>query len=137
RMALDNLGLAGRSVNVGMLERRALPGDPRGYSVVNLGDSSSFAAWDGRCERLRFHHSNPDLPSRHHQSGRHEYSIPNTLLQADLLVSLPKMKSHKKTGVTLSLKNMIGTTNQKYWLPHFTAGAPPDGDEYPEAPPLV
>src|SRR5206468_2624643 len=53
---------------------------------------------------------------------------------ADLLISLPKMKSHKKTGVTLSLKNMIGTTNEKYWLPHFMAGAPPDGDEYPETP---
>src|SRR4029077_13637739 len=31
---------------------------------------------------------------------------------------------------------IIGTTNQKYWLPHFAAGAPPDGDEYPALPPL-
>lgn len=136
RMAIDNLQVAGRSLNVGVLERSALPGDPRGYTTVDLGDASSFAGLDGRCERLRFHHSNPGLPSLHHRDGRHEYSFPNTLLAADLVISMPKMKSHKKTGVTLSLKNMIGTTNQKYWLPHFTAGAPPDGDEYPVVPPL-
>ncbi|HJQ84994.1 MAG TPA: DUF362 domain-containing protein [Candidatus Binatia bacterium] len=135
RMALDNVAIAGRSLNLGMLERQALPGDPRGYTVVDLAAASDFAALDGRCERLRFHHSNPGLPSEHHVRGRHEYSMPNTVLGADLLIGMPKMKSHKKTGVTLALKNMIGTTNQKYWLPHFTAGAPPDGDEYPVTPP--
>jgi uncharacterized protein (DUF362 family) len=135
RMVADNVRVAGRSLNLGLLERRALPGDPRGYSVVDLGPASDFAGLDGRNARLRFHHSNPDLPSRHHHGTRHEYSLPNTVLAADLLISVPKMKSHKKTGVTLALKNMIGTTNQKYWLPHFTAGAPPDGDEYPVVPP--
>jgi uncharacterized protein (DUF362 family) len=136
RMVLDNVPVAGRSLNVGLLERQALPGDPRGSRVVDLGAASDFATWDGRCERLRFHHSNPGLPSDHHTGGRHEYSIPRTTLAADLFIGMPKMKSHKKTGVTLGLKNMIGATNQKYWLPHFTAGAPPDGDEYPVTPAL-
>jgi hypothetical protein len=41
------------------------------------------------------------------------------------------MKTHKKTAVTLSLKSVIGLTNEKYWLPHFTAGDPSmGGDEY-------
>jgi hypothetical protein len=38
--------------------------------------------------------------------------------------------------VTLSLKSVIGLSPRKYWLPHYTAGAPPGGDEYPVAPPL-
>src|SRR5438552_910581 len=121
---------------LGALERRPLPGDPRGYRTVDLGAASSFAGLDGRCDGLRFHHSNPGLPSLHHRDGRHEYSFGKTVLAADLLISMPKMKSHKKTGVTLGLKNMIGTTNQKYWLPHFTAGAPPAGGDYPGPPPL-
>lgn len=136
RMLIDNRAVAGRSLNLGMLRRQALAGDPRGYATVDLGGASSFAGLDGRCERLRFHHSNPGWPSVHHRQGRHEYSMANTVLAADLLISLPKMKMHKKSGVTLSLKNMIGTTNQKYWLPHFTAGAPPIGDAYPSPPPL-
>ena len=34
--------------------------------------------------------------------------LPDTLLGADLLVSMPKLKTHHWAGVTLSLKNMFG-----------------------------
>ena len=34
--------------------------------------------------------------------------LPETLLNADLLVSIPKLKTHHWAGVTLSLKNMFG-----------------------------
>jgi hypothetical protein len=60
----------------------------------------------------------------------HQYSISNTVLQADLLINMPKMKTHKKSGVTLGLKSMIGLTNRKTWLPHYRLGHPPLGDEF-------
>ncbi|MBI1848073.1 MAG: DUF362 domain-containing protein [Candidatus Rokubacteria bacterium] len=34
--------------------------------------------------------------------------LPETILDADLLVSMPKLKTHHWAGVTLSLKNMFG-----------------------------
>lgn len=34
--------------------------------------------------------------------------LPNTALKCDLLVSLPKMKTHHWTGATLSMKNLFG-----------------------------
>lgn len=37
-----------------------------------------------------------------------ELYLPQTILDTDLLVSLPKMKTHHWAGVTLSLKNMFG-----------------------------
>jgi uncharacterized protein (DUF362 family) len=37
-----------------------------------------------------------------------ELYLPETLFNADLLVSMPKLKTHHWTGVTLSLKNMFG-----------------------------
>jgi len=37
-----------------------------------------------------------------------ELFLPKTLLGADFLVSMPKMKTHHWAGVTLSLKNMFG-----------------------------
>lgn len=37
-----------------------------------------------------------------------ELYLPKTLLGADFLVSLPKLKTHHWAGVTLSLKNMFG-----------------------------
>jgi uncharacterized protein (DUF362 family) len=38
-----------------------------------------------------------------------ELYFPKTLLGADLVVSMPKLKTHHWAGVTLSLKNMFGT----------------------------
>jgi uncharacterized protein (DUF362 family) len=137
RMVLDDVRRGGRSWNLGLLERRRLAGDPRGYRVVDLGDRSRFHAVRRRADRLRFHRSHQRTPVPHHEGGRHEYSLPRTVLEADVVINIPKMKTHKKSGVTLALKSAIGLTNEKYWLPHYTAGTPAqDGDEYPAVPPL-
>ena len=42
------------------------------------------------------------------QTGLKQMYFPKTILGADLLVSMPKLKTHKWVGVTLSLKNMFG-----------------------------
>ena len=135
RLLLDDRRIGGRSLNLGLLVRRELPGDPRGYKVIDLGERSAFArpgAPPG--ERLRFHRSHYETPVPHHTGGKHEYSAPRTVLDADVVINLPKLKTHKKTGVTLSLKSVIGLTNEKYWLPHFTAGHPGvGGDEFDRA----
>jgi hypothetical protein len=60
------------------------------------------------------------------------YSIPQRILKADLVISVAKLKTHLKAGVTLSLKNMVGITNEKRWLPHYRTGSPDEGgDSYP------
>jgi len=41
-------------------------------------------------------------------SGLKELYLPNTVFDCDLLVSLPKMKTHHWTGATLSMKNLFG-----------------------------
>src|SRR5262249_14681736 len=43
-----------------------------------------------------------------HASRLNELYLPRTVLGADLLVSMPKLKTHHWAGVTLSLKNMFG-----------------------------
>jgi uncharacterized protein (DUF362 family) len=131
-LALDDVRRRGRSYNLGLLVRRRLRGDPRGYRTVDLAEQSRFTDADAPPGRdLRFHRSHYRTPVEHHTGGRHEYSAPGTVLDADVVINLPKLKTHKKTAVTLSLKSVIGLTNEKYWLPHFTAGDPEiGGDEY-------
>lgn len=131
-LALDDVRRGGRSYNLGLLIRTRLPGDPRGYRVVDVAEQSRFNEPGAPAGKdLRFHRSHYQTPVAHHTGGRHEYSAPGTVLDADLVINLPKMKTHKKTAVTLSLKSVIGLTNEKYWLPHFTAGDPSrGGDEY-------
>jgi len=44
--------------------------------------------------------------------------LPETILTSDLIVSVPKMKTHHWAGITLSLKNMIGVVpGMKYGWP--------------------
>jgi uncharacterized protein (DUF362 family) len=137
-LALDDVRKWGRSLNLGLLLRERLPGDPLGYTVVDLGDRSWLDEVRHRGERFSFHRSHKHTPVPHHTRGRQEYSMPRTVLDADVVINIPKLKTHKKSGVTLALKSCIGLTNEKYWLPHYTAGSiDEDGDEFPKRPPLA
>jgi uncharacterized protein (DUF362 family) len=131
RFLLDDVRRLGHSFNLGLLVRQSLPGDPAGYRVVDLGERSRFEDHPAPFDRLCFHRSHRHTPVAHHRRGRHEYGMPATVLGADVIINLPKLKTHKKTGVTLALKSVIGLSHEKYWLPHFTAGHPGvGGDEY-------
>jgi uncharacterized protein (DUF362 family) len=63
-------------------------------------------------ERVRFVDLNIDaisaVPTVSKYTGLNEFYFPQTVLNADLLVSMPKLKTHHWAGVTLSLKNMFG-----------------------------
>jgi uncharacterized protein (DUF362 family) len=48
------------------------------------------------------------IPTRTRASKLKFLYLPNTVLRADFVVSMPKMKTHHWAGVTLSLKNMFG-----------------------------
>ena len=114
-------------------ERTKLPGDPLGYSVVDLGEDSAFHDMKAPCELLRGADYDEEETSAHHSNGKHEYLISNTVLNADLVINVPKIKTHKKAGVTLALKNMVGINGNKNWLPHHRAGFPDEaGDEFPK-----
>jgi uncharacterized protein (DUF362 family) len=48
------------------------------------------------------------VPTRTRASKLKELLLPRTVLEADFVVSMPKLKTHHWAGVTLSLKNMFG-----------------------------
>lgn len=116
-----------------VVERRQLAGDPEGYEAVNLGDASEFRAIAAHeTLLLRGADYDEEVTIHHHSHGRNEYLVAKTVLGADLVINVPKVKSHKKTGVTLSMKNLIGINGDKNWLPHYRAGfAVGGGDEFP------
>jgi uncharacterized protein (DUF362 family) len=112
--------------------RRALPGDPEGYRLVDLASHSAFHGSGLDPRRFRGADYDPGPTSAHHTGGRNEYLLSETVLRADLVVNLPKLKTHKKTGVTLALKNLVGINGDKNLLPHHCVGAPDEGgDEFP------
>jgi uncharacterized protein (DUF362 family) len=105
----------------------ALSGDPRGYSQVALGPRSRLACFP---DDARF--GVTDYPGYYARPPA--YPVSNTVLSADVLINLPKLKTHVKAGITGALKNFVGIIGAKDCLPHFRAGSPRQGgDEYPDS----
>jgi uncharacterized protein (DUF362 family) len=113
--------------------RTPLAGDPEGYSTVDLGSDSALESLP-RMERLYGADYDRSIIRDHHHPSRHEYLIANSILRADVVISLPKLKVHSKAGVTINLKNLVGINGDKNWLPHYRIGHPGNGgDEYPRS----
>ncbi len=113
-------------------QRRKLAGDPCGNIAFNLGRNSLFYGHPGEG---RYYGADYDsaVVNSHHCGETQEYLICGTPINADVFINLPKMKTHKKTGVTLNLKNLVGINADKNWLPHHTDGSPKDGgDQFPD-----
>jgi uncharacterized protein (DUF362 family) len=109
----------------------SLPGDPRGNCVVDLGADSCFepiARDSKKFEITCYPHGTVAL---HHNETKNEYLISRTVLEADVFINVPKIKTHRKAGVTLSLKNLVGINADKSWIAHHRRGSVTrGGDEY-------
>jgi uncharacterized protein (DUF362 family) len=74
----------------------------------------------------------PRLMAKTHAPGTHRYLVARDVIEADVVINLPKLKTHKKAGVTCALKNLIGINGNKEYLPHHRLGGSDlGGDCYP------
>lgn len=108
-------------------ERKPLPNaEP---VTVDLGKESCMEPVDGKllygadyCRRETV---------QAHEGDRHEYIVSSEVLSSDVVISMPKLKVHRKVGVTLNLKNMVGINTDKNHLAHYRVGDPHSGgDEF-------
>lgn len=106
-------------------------GDPLGYREVRLGAISHFEEIAGESARFSIHDHDREATQANHRPGDHRYFVSQSFLDADLIINLPKWKTHSKSGLTGALKNLVGINGDKAYLPHFRKGAPRwGGDEY-------
>jgi hypothetical protein len=114
--------------------RRGEFGDPLGYREVMLDQSSFLEPISPETHRFRVSDYSPEDMTVSHRPGYHRYLICGSVLESDLFINLPKMKTHQKTGITGALKNLVGINGQKSFLVHFRQGRPSTGgDEFPES----
>ena len=72
-----------------------------------------------------------------HSKGRHIYTIHRDVLESDVIISVPKLKTHEKVGITCALKGTIGTVTRKECLAHYRHdNRDGRGDEHPPGNPL-
>ena len=101
----------------GLRRQKKMIGDPLGYSIIDLGTDSEYCKINE--DYKKFETGAWINVSKYHNKEHNLYSIANTILSADVIINVPKMKTHKKSGVTLSLKNVMGISNRKDWIPHW------------------
>ena len=92
------------------------------YVEVDLGDRSLLEPLSARSNRFRVTMYDPRKMIRHHRPGVHRYLVSRDALSADLVLNLPKLKTHKKAGITAALKNLVGINGNKDYLPHHRKG---------------
>ncbi len=99
---------------------------------VQLGSNSEFNNLPYSIQkRMRITNYDPNELIKHHHDSVHEYYISQFLLDADVVIDLPKPKCHRKAGFTGALKNFIGVNIRKEYLPHHIQGDVfAGGDEY-------
>jgi uncharacterized protein (DUF362 family) len=98
--------------SLGAADVRIAEGPGHRRNTLDLADAAGYFNTIPGFEDL-FTDLNLDEISKHTLtkpfSKLREVYLPNTILGADLVVSMPKMKTHHWVGATLSMKNFFGT----------------------------
>lgn len=102
------------------------------FVLFDLGAESLLEPITDGSDNFRVTCYDPRLLARTHTKGRHQYLVAREIIEADVVINLPKLKTHMKAGVTCALKNLIGINGNKEYLPHHRlGGSERGGDCYP------
>ncbi|WP_431237363.1 DUF362 domain-containing protein [Mycolicibacterium aichiense] len=102
-------------------------GSPPCAVTVNLREQSALFGLQGR----RYHSAEADTreTNRHHTGAVHEYTFSATVLRSDMIVTVPKLKTHGKAGINASMTNAINLAADPNLLPQYTMGTPKTGGD--------
>lgn len=118
--------LAGNSVD---RQRSEGVRDLSNFVLFDLKNDSLLESLSKDASRFRVTMYNPELLQRTHGAGRHQYLVAREVIEANVVINLPKLKSHKKACVTGALKNLIGINGNKEYLPHHRKGGSESGGD--------
>ena len=105
-------------------------GDPRGSTQVDLsGISSEF---QGHVKSKNgYYGADSDISETNlaHNGKNNLYRVSRTVMECDVFINLPKLKTHKKSGITCCLKNLVGINTYRNYLPHCSLGIKSEGGD--------
>lgn len=103
------------------------------YVLFDLGEKSLLEPLTTDSCEFRVTMYDPAGMRHSHRPGSHSYLIAREAIDADVVINIPKLKTHKKACLTGALKNMIGINGNKDFLPHHRKGALAAGGDCYEA----
>ncbi len=107
-------------------------GDQRGSTEVNLlGMLSEFNSHYKSKKGYFGADSNIAETNKAHDGFNNLYRVSRTAIECDVFINIPKLKTHKKAGITSCLKNLVGINTYRNYLPHYSLGTKEDrGDQF-------
>jgi uncharacterized protein (DUF362 family) len=113
----------------GALIERADTAEP--MVEIDLGGDSLLEPLytNGRQPQFRVADYAGTITASYHAPGRHVYVFNRRVLDAGLVISVPKLKAHEKVGLTCALKGSVGAIARKECLAHHRRGGPGDGGD--------
>jgi len=107
------------------------------FLLFDLGSESLLEPVTDEEHSFRVTCYDPRLLAKTHSPRRHQYLVAREVIDADVIINVPKLKTHKKAGITCALKNLIGINGNKEYLPHHRiGGSKTGGDCYPGVNPI-
>jgi hypothetical protein len=114
------------------VDEREIPSDAIEISLGKESLLSDLEGSAGRPARFRISDYQPKRIEAFHSGNLHRYVIHRAVLASDVVISLSKLKTHEKVGITCGLKGFVGMVGHKDCLAHHRFGSPAiGGDEYP------
>jgi uncharacterized protein (DUF362 family) len=115
---------SGQHIQVSAGER-----SPSDYNLFDIGSRSLLEPISHPAGKFRITCYDPDAMPQTHCSGRHQFLLSREFFDADVVLNLPKLKSHRKSGITAALKNLVGINGDKSFLPHHRVGGSLQGGD--------
>jgi uncharacterized protein (DUF362 family) len=102
------------------------------YILYDLGRDSSLEPITTEKTEFRVNMYDPRVLKETHGPGKHQYLVARDMIDADVVINVPKLKTHKKACITGALKNVVGIVGNKESLAHHRKGGTDQhGDCYP------
>lgn len=104
--------------------------------LVDVGESSALEELSDKQMKnfVMVLGSYPNNIKNFHARGVHKYLINKYIIESDVIIGMPKVKTHRKAGMTACSKNFVGACAIKDCLPHsIYGGKKVGGSEYPDS----
>lgn len=108
---------------------RRIENSKNNFIPVNMKQSSFLNGIKNDYKKFRVTSYNKDKMLKYHNEQDHIYLIAEEILMADAIIEIPKLKTHRKAGITSCLKNNVGINAAKDCLVHHRKGSLDEGGD--------
>ena len=100
-----------------------------GSTIVHLDAFSLHAENDRYNPKYKVSEYKKEDTAFYHHDTSHTYEVSKAPIIADVIINIPKPKTHRLAGMTAAIKNIVGITYEKACLPHRKEGDKESGGD--------